>query len=60
MLGSPGRCDCRGTFGSVRDLTMATRTYINAWNNRAHPSVWTMTAEEIQKANLQNTSNAAH
>lgn len=25
----------RGTFGSVRDLTTAIRTYINGWNNRA-------------------------
>jgi transposase len=37
----------RGTFGSVRDLTTAIRTYINGWNNRAQPFVWTKTADEI-------------
>jgi hypothetical protein len=48
----------RRTFGSVRDLTTATRTYINRWNNRAHPFVWTKTADEIlNKANRQTTSN---
>lgn len=31
----------RGTFGSVRDLTTATRTHSTGWNNRAHPFVWT-------------------
>jgi transposase len=49
----------RGTFGSVRDLTTAIRAYINGWNNRAHPFVWTKTADEIlKKANRQATSNA--
>jgi hypothetical protein len=49
----------RGTFGNVRDLTTAIRTYINGWNNRAHPFVWTKTADEIlKKANRQTTSNA--
>ena len=51
----------RGTFGSVRDLTTAIRTYITGWNNRAHPFVWTKTADEIlKKANRQTTSNAGH
>lgn len=51
----------RGTFGSVHDLTTAIRTYITGWNNRAHPFVWTKTAEEIlNKANRPNTSNAGH
>ena len=51
----------RGTFGSVRDLTTAIRTYINGWNIRAHPFVWTKTADEIlKKANRQTTSNAGH
>ena len=39
----------RGTFGNVRDLTTAIRTYINGWNNRAHPFVWTKTADQILK-----------
>ncbi|MGO9692261.1 MAG: hypothetical protein ACLPYO_00265 [Mycobacterium sp.] len=51
----------RGTFGNVRDLTPAIRTYINGWNNRAHHFVWTKTADEIlKKANRQTTSNARH
>jgi transposase len=51
----------RGTFGSVRELTTAIRTYINGWNNRAHPFVWTKTADQIlKKANRQTTSNTAH
>ena len=51
----------RGTFGSVRDLTTAIRTYINGWNNRAHPFVWTKTADQVlKKANRQTTSNARH
>lgn len=51
----------RGTFGSVRDLTTAIRAYINGWNNRAHPFVWTKTADEIlKKASRQTTSNAGH
>jgi phosphinothricin acetyltransferase len=51
----------RGTFGSVRDLTTAIRTYINGWNNRAHPFVWTKTADQVlKKANRQTTSNAHH
>ena len=51
----------RGTFGSVRDLTTAIRAYINGWNNRAHPFVWTKTADQIlKKANRPTTSNAGH
>jgi transposase len=51
----------RGTFGSVRELTRAIRTYITGWNKRAHPFVWTKTADEIlNKANRQPTSNTAH
>ena len=48
----------RGKFGSVRDLTWAIRTYINAWNKRAHLFVWTNTAYEIlKKGNCQPISN---
>jgi transposase len=39
----------RGTFGSVRELTTAIRAFINGWNKRAHPFVWTKTADEILK-----------
>jgi transposase len=37
----------RGTFGSVRELTTAIRQFINCWNPRAHPFVWTKTADQI-------------
>jgi hypothetical protein len=37
----------RGTFTSVRDLTDAIRRYINGWNERCQPFVWTKTADEI-------------
>lgn len=51
----------RGTFRSVRELTTSIRTFINGWNNRAHPFVWTKTADDILKhANRQITSNTNH
>ena len=51
----------RGGFGSVKDLNTKIRAYIDAWNNRCHPFVWTKTAEDIlKKANRKQTSNAAH
>jgi hypothetical protein len=34
----------RGTFGSVRDLTTKIRGFIDGWNDRCHPLVWTKTA----------------
>jgi transposase len=39
----------RGSYTSVRELNAKIRAYINAWNNRCHPFVWTKTAEEILK-----------
>jgi len=51
----------RGTFGSVRDLNAKIRAFIDGWNDRCHPFVWTKTAEEIlKKANRKQTSNAGH
>ncbi len=51
----------RGTFPSVRDLNAKIRAYIDGWNNRAHPFIWTKTADQIlTKANRQATSNAEH
>ena len=44
----------RGTFGSVKDLNAKIRAFINGWNDRCHPFVWTKTADEIlKKANRQ-------
>src|ERR671931_2043208 len=51
----------RGTFGSVKDLNAKIRAYIDGWNDRCHPFVWTKTADQIlKKANRQQTSNAGH
>ena len=37
------------------------RAFVNGWNDRCHPFVWTKTAEEIlTKANRQKTSDTAH
>src|ERR1700677_273335 len=48
----------RGTFGNVRELTTAIKKFIAGWNGRAHPFVWTKTADQIlKKANRQTTSN---
>ena len=51
----------RGTFRSVKDLNAKIRAYIDGWNDRCHPFVWTKTADQIlKKANRQQTSNAGH
>ena len=39
----------RGTFGSVRDLNAKIRAFIDGWNDRCHPFVWTKTADQILK-----------
>jgi len=37
------------------------RAFIDGWNDRAHPFVWTKTADEIlKKANRQQTSETSH
>ena len=37
------------------------RTFIDGWNDRCHPFVWTKTAEQVlKKANRKKTSNAGH
>ncbi|MFL6044276.1 MAG: IS630 family transposase, partial [Propionibacteriaceae bacterium] len=51
----------RGTFPSVRDLMIKIRTFINGWNDRCQPFVWTKTPDEIlKKANRKRTSDAVH
>ena len=51
----------RGSFGSVRDLNAKIRAFVDGWNDRCHPFVWTKTADEIlKKANRQTSSNTAH
>jgi hypothetical protein len=52
----------RGTFTSVTDLITAIKTYIEGWNERAHPFTWTKTADQIlNKAKpRKKTSNTRH
>ena len=51
----------RGVFKSVKDLNGKLRAYIEGWNKRAHPFVWTKTADQIlAKANRPTTSNPRH
>jgi hypothetical protein len=51
----------RGSFGSVKELNAKIRAFIDGWNDRAHPFVWTKTAGQIlAKANRQKTSKSRH
>ena len=48
----------RGVFKSVKDPNAKIRTFIDGWNDRCHPFVWTKTADQIlAKANRPTTSN---
>jgi transposase len=51
----------RGTFHSVKDLTSKIRDFINGWNPRAKPFVWTKTADHIlAKAKRKTTYLPSH
>jgi transposase len=51
----------RGTFTSVKDLIAAIEAFIDGWNERCQPFVWTKTADEIlAKAHRKQTSNTRH
>jgi transposase len=55
----------RGTFHSVKDLEAAIGTYIDGWNQRAHPFTWTKSADEIiahakPSKNPKRTYNPRH
>jgi transposase len=51
----------RASFTSVREVTTAIRTFIDGWNERCVPFVWTKTADEIlAKANRQADSVTDH
>ena len=51
----------RGVFKSVKDLNTKIRAFIDGWNDRSHPFVWTKTAERVlAKANRPTTSNPRH
>jgi hypothetical protein len=51
----------RGSFDSVKDLVAAIRAFIDGYNERCQPFVWTKTADEIlPRATRQRTSAAGH
>jgi hypothetical protein len=46
---------------AVKDLNTKIRAFIDGWNERSHPFVWTKTADQIlAKANRPTTSNPRH
>jgi transposase len=52
----------RGTFTSVKDLISAIETFIDGWNERCQPFVWTKPPDDIVKKATQGhtTSIARH
>ena len=51
----------RGTFRSTRDLNAKIRDFINGWNNRRHPFIWTKPPDEIlTKIERKKTSLTRH
>ena len=51
----------RGSFTSVKDLNAKIRAFVDGWNDRCHPFVWTKPADQVlKKANRQTTSNTVH
>jgi transposase len=51
----------RGTFGSVKDLIAAIERFIDGWNDRCEPFVWTRPADEIlTTATRKKTSDTRH
>lgn len=51
----------RGTHRSVPELITAIETFIDGWNERCEPFIWTKTADElIAKAVRPTTSNSRH
>jgi hypothetical protein len=51
----------RGSFDNVKQLVTAIRAFIDGYNERCRPFIWTKTAEEIlPRATRQPTSDAGH
>jgi hypothetical protein len=50
----------RGSYASVPELVAAIRTFIDGWNERCHPFVWTKTADEILPHTRKRDSGAGH
>jgi len=52
----------RGSFPSVRDLMIKIRAFINGWNDRCHPFIWTKPADQIlaKAVKRKDTSGTGH
>ena len=51
----------RGSFANVKELVTAISNFIDSWNQRCHPFIWTKTADEIlPHATRQRDSDARH
>ncbi len=50
----------RGSYASVPELVAAIQTFIDGWNERCHPFVWTKTADEILPHTRKRDSAARH
>jgi hypothetical protein len=46
----------RGLFKSVNDLNTKIRAFIDGWNDRSHPFVWTRTAEQNPRESQPSNS----
>ena len=51
----------RGSFDSVRELVDAIRRFIDGWNERCEPFIWTKDTDMIlAKAKRKTTSGTRH
>ena len=51
----------RGSFDNVKQLVAAIRAFIDGYNNRCRPFIWTKAADDIlTRATRQPTSDAGH
>ena len=50
----------RGTFTSVKDLIAAIETFIDGWNERCQPFIWTKTADQILDESNQRSKIIVH
>ena len=51
----------RGAFPSVPDLVAKIRAFINGWNQRKHPFIWTKTPDQIlNRINRKRSNTTSH
>jgi len=51
----------RGVFPSVPDLVAKIRAFINGWNQRKHPFIWTKTPDQIlNRINRKRSNTTSH